>query len=117
MSTITTGKVIIYKPNFNVNPVDTLLDLPVLGAENTLYVIKGYRSYLSMEWFGVPSGNSKIINRWNSLHSFSKLFIDTINTLDNISFDIIYSDSTVPTDLDVEFNDVKVFIRPIGFAV
>ena len=40
MSTITTGKVIIYKPNFNVNPVDTLLDLPVLGAENTLYVIK-----------------------------------------------------------------------------
>lgn len=66
---------------------------------------------------GVPSGNSKIINRWNSLHSFSKLFIDTINTLDNISFDIIYSDSTVPTDLDVEFNDVKVFIRPIGFAV
>ena len=70
-----------------------------------------------MEWFGVPSGNSKIINRWNSLHSFSKLFIDTINTLDNISFDIIYSDSTVPTDLDIEFNDVKVFIRPIGFAV
>ena len=40
MSTITTGKVVIYKPNFNVNPVDTLLDLPVLGAENTLYVIK-----------------------------------------------------------------------------
>ncbi len=40
MSTITTGKVIIYKPNFNVNPLDTLLDLPVLGAENTLYVIK-----------------------------------------------------------------------------
>lgn len=40
MSTITTGKVIIYKPNFSVNPVDTLLDLPVLGAENTLYVIK-----------------------------------------------------------------------------
>ena len=40
MSTITTGKVVIYKPNFSVNPVDTLLDLPVLGAENTLYVIK-----------------------------------------------------------------------------
>ena len=40
MSTITTGKVIIYKPNFSVNQVDTLLDLPVLGAENTLYVIK-----------------------------------------------------------------------------
>ena len=40
MSTITTGKVVIYKPNFNVNPVDTLLDLPVLGVENTLYVIK-----------------------------------------------------------------------------
>lgn len=40
MSIITTGKVVIYKPNFNVNPLDTLLDLPVLGAENTLYVIK-----------------------------------------------------------------------------
>jgi len=40
MSTITTGKVVIYKPNFSVNQVDTLLDLPVLGAENTLYVIK-----------------------------------------------------------------------------
>ena len=39
MSTITTGKVIIYKPNFSIIKVDTLLDLPVVGEENTLYLV------------------------------------------------------------------------------
>lgn len=40
MAIPTSGKTIIYKSNCNLHPVDTLLDLPVLGAENTLYVIK-----------------------------------------------------------------------------
>ena len=79
MSTITTGKVIIYKPNFNVNPVDTLLDLPVLGAENTLYVIK----------------DTGAIYIWNGIEFITK---DTTET-------ITYPDGTLWTwttpDLDV----------------
>lgn len=40
MPPITSGKTIIYKSNCNLNPVATLLDLPLVGAENTLYIVK-----------------------------------------------------------------------------
>jgi len=40
MPPIASGKTIIYKSNCNLNPVATLLDLPLVGAENTLYIVK-----------------------------------------------------------------------------
>lgn len=36
----TSGKTIIYKSNCNLNPVPTFGDLPIVGADNTLYIVQ-----------------------------------------------------------------------------
>lgn len=40
MPITTSGKTIIYKSNCNLNPVPTFGDLPIVGADNTLYIVQ-----------------------------------------------------------------------------
>ena len=75
MSTITTGKVVIYKPNFSVNQVDTLVDLPILGVEDTFYVIKGASSSFALQLYSDTHNITSYQDLVNDIQDYASRFI------------------------------------------